>query len=328
MNMMFLRDLVVNLSILFTASTLYMYIFTAYRKKKIIMNILIGFISATVGVLLLFVSVELVPGVFFDTRSILISITGLFFGVVPALIAAFVISAARLIIAGTGAWTGVLVTIVTAGFGLLWRRYRWKKIDESRKPVWLELYLFGLATHVLMLACMFTLPINTAMDVLRSVTSPVLILYPIGVVLVGMMIWTRLNQIKVESALRESEKRMKALYEKAPVGIAVTDDKGILFANKMFETIIGKPKDGLTAIDWDDLTHPDDPAADRRDLRAFREGLTDAYELDKHIIKPDGSDIWVHIVIAAVNPDHQDMRSHLYLLQDITQSKHREAEIL
>ena len=115
-----------------------------------------------------------------------------------------------------------------------------------------------------MLACMFTLPIDTALAVLRKVALPVLLLYPVGVVLVGTMIWTRLNQIKMESALRESETRMKALYEQAPVGIAVTNDKGVLFANKMFETIIGKPKDALTADDWDELTHPDDPAADEQ----------------------------------------------------------------
>ena len=83
MNFTFLRDLAVNLSVLFTASTLYMYIFTAYRKKKTIMNILIGFISAAVGVLLLLISVQLVPGIVFDTRSILVSTTGLFFGAVP-----------------------------------------------------------------------------------------------------------------------------------------------------------------------------------------------------------------------------------------------------
>ena len=328
MDIMFLHGLIVNFLILLAASILYMHIYTTYRKKKIILNILIGFISAIVGVLLLFVSVELVPGVFFDTRSILISTTGLFFGAVPAVIAVFVISVVRLIIAGTGAWAGVLTTIVTAGFGLLWRRYRWAKIDGSRKHIWLELYLFGLGTHVLMLACMFILPIDTALLVLREVTLPVLILYPVGVVLMGLMIWTSLNQIKVESALRESETQMRAIYEQAPVGIAVKNDKGILFANKMFETITGRPKDDLTAINWDDLTHPDGPEADERDLRAFQEGQTDAYELDKRIIKPDGSDIWAHIVIAAVKPDHSDMRSHLYLLQDITQSKHREAEIL
>ena len=292
------------------------------------MNILIGFISGAVGVLLLLISDELVPGIVFDTRSILISTTGLFFGAVPVVITVAVISAVRLIIAGSGAWSGVLVIIVTAGFSLLWRRYRWAKIVERRKHVWLELYLFGLATHVLMLVCMFILPIDTALFVLRGITLPVLILYPVGVVLMGMMIWTSLNQIKVESALRESETQMRAIYEQAPVGIAVKNDKGILFANKMFETITGKPKDGLTAINWDDLTHPDDPNADERDLRAFHEGLTNAYELDKHIIKPDGSDIWVNIVIAALQPDHSDMRSHLYLLQDITQRKRREAEIL
>ena len=328
MNIGFLRDLTVNLLVLFAASTLYMYIFTAFYKKKIIMDILIGCISGAVGVLLLFVAVELVPGVIFDTRSILITTTGLFFGAVPLAITVAVISLVRLIIDGAGGGTGVLIMIVTAGFSLLWRRYRWKKIDESKKPVWLELYLFGLAAHLLMLAGMFSLPVYTAMDVLRKAALPVLILYPLGVVLVGMMVWTRLNQIKVESALRESETQMRALYEQAPFGIAVKNEKGMLFANKMFETITGKEKDVLTAVDWDDLTHPDDAKADGQALQAFRDGLTNAYELDKRIIRPDGSDTWVNIVIAALQPDHSDMRSHLYLLQDITQRKRREAEIL
>ena len=328
MNIGFLRGLTVSILGLFAASSLYMYIFTAYRKKRTIMNILIGFITAVVGVLLLIISVELIPGVFFDARPILISTTGLFFGAVPVVIAVFVISIVRLIIDGTGAWTGVLIMIVTGGFSLLWRRYRWKKIDEGKKSVWLELYLFGLATHLLMLVCMFSLPINTAMLIFRKAALPVLILFPLGVVLVGMMIWTRLNHIKMESSLRESETQMRTLYEQAPVGIAVKNEKGILFANKMFEMIIGKPKDALTANDWDDLTHPDDPKTDEHELRAFQGGLTAAYELEKHIKKPDRSDIWVNVVIAALQPDHSDMRSHLYLLQDITQRKRREEEIL
>ncbi len=328
MNLSFLRDLTVNLSVLFTASTLYMYIFTAYRKKKALMNILIGIISAAVGVLLLLISVQLVPGIVFDTRSILVSTTGLFFGAVPVAVSVSVISLVRLIIDGSGALTGVLVTVVTAGFGLLWRKYRWTKLGEGRKHIWPELYLFGLVTHLLMLACMFSLPIETALTVLRRITLPVLLLYPLGVVLVGTMIRTRLNQIRTEAALQESETRMKALYEQAPVGIAVTNDKGILFANKMFEAIIGKPKDALTAADWDELTRPDDPKADGQDLRAFLEGLTSTYELDKHIIRPDGSDIWAHVVAAAVKPGQSDMRSQLYLLQDITQNKQREAELL
>ncbi len=78
MNIGFLRDLTVNLLVLFAASTLYMYIFTAFYKKKIVMRILIGCISAAVGVLLLFLSVELVPGIMFDARSILVATTGLF----------------------------------------------------------------------------------------------------------------------------------------------------------------------------------------------------------------------------------------------------------
>ena len=327
MNFSFLRALTVNFSVLMTASILYLYIYTAYRKKKTIMYVLIGLISASVGALLLLTSVELIPGIIFDTRSILVSITALFFGAVPTVITVAATSVVRLIIKGTGAWPGVFVTIVTAGFGLLWRRVRWAKIEGSRKYPWPEMYLFGMVTHLLMLACMFVMPIDTALLVLREASLPVLFLYPIGVVLVGNMIWTRFNQIMVSSSLRESEIQMKALYEKAPVGIAVKNDKGILFANKMFETIIGKPKEDLTATDWQDLVHPDSLGADERALWAFQEGQTDAYELDKKIIKPDGTDIWVNIVITAVQLEHSDKRSYLYLLQDISQRKRREAEI-
>ena len=328
MNIGFLRNLTVNLLVLFAASTLYMYIFTANYKKKTVMNVMVGCISAAVGVLLLLISVELVPGLIFDTRSILIGTTGLFFGAVPVIIGAAVISIVRLIIDGTGAWFGVLTTVVSAGFSLLWRRYRWTKIDGSKKPVWLELYLFGLATHLLVVVCMVSLPADTALAVFRAAALPVLVLYPAGVVLVGMMIWTRLHQIKLESALKESETQMRAIYEQAPVGIAVKNEKGILFANKTFEAITGKPKDSLTAADWDALTHPDDPNADEQDLLSFREGLTDAYGLDKHLTKPDGNGIWANVVIAALRPDHSDMRSHMYLLSDITQRKKREEEIL
>lgn len=328
MNLGFLRDLTVNLLALFAASTLYMYIFTVFSKKKTLMCFLIGCTSAAVGVLLLLISVELFPGIVFDMRSVLIGTTGLFFGAVPVVIGAFAISVARLIIAGTGAWFGVLTTVVSAGFSLLWRRYRWTKNDKSRKPMWLELYLFGLATHLLVLVCAFTLPIDTALLVLRKTALPVLALYPLGVVLVGMMTRTRLSQIQVESALRENEAQLSAIYEQAPVGIAVKSEKGFLFANKTFEIITGRPKEALSDINWDSLTHPDDPAADEDDLRAFLDGHTDAYELDKHITRLDGSDVWVHIIIAALQPDHSDMRRHLYMLEDITQRKKREEEIL
>ncbi len=328
MNLIFLRDLTVNLSVLFTASILHMYIYKAYRKKKAILNIIIGCTSAAVGVLLLGISCELVPGIFFDTRSILVSTTGLFFGVVPVSITVIVICVTRLIIGGTGVWLGVISTIVTAGFSLLWQRYRLKSNGEIRKPIWLELYLFGLATHLLLLACMFILLVNNVTDVLHRVALPMLIWYPFGVVLVAMIISTRLDQIKMEEALKESETQMRTLYEQAPIGIAIKNENGILLANKMLGSITGRPKEGLTAIDLNDLTCPeDDPKAKGHDLRAFQKGPTDAYELDKQFIKPDGSESWVHIITAAVKSDQFDTNSRLYLLQDITQKKQREAEI-
>src|SRR5690554_45077 len=64
----------------------------------------------------------LYTGVVFDTRTIIISITSLIFGLIPSMVVMAVATIIRLSAGGAGMIAGVL-TIITSGMvGLIWRR--------------------------------------------------------------------------------------------------------------------------------------------------------------------------------------------------------------
>ena len=160
MDFLFAKDLFTNLAILLSASILSNYIYALSLKKPHIKQILVGLTNGIIGILLLINTVRLNNWIVFDTRSIPISLTALYFGPTPALVAAPIIIAYRIYMGGAGAVPGVWVTIVTMCIGLLWRR----RGKHSGGHSTAELYLFGLIVHIFMLLCMFSLPIESALE--------------------------------------------------------------------------------------------------------------------------------------------------------------------
>ena len=155
------------------------------------------------------------PGVVFDTRSVLLSISGLFLGTVPTLLAMFMTGGFRLYLSGAGQWTGVAVIITSGGIGLVWR-YLWhnKELDISTR----ELYLFGIVVHIAMLLWMFSLPWPVAKGVLSKISLPVLLIFPVTTALLGWLMINRGSRKRAEEALRQSEADLKESQRTAHVG--------------------------------------------------------------------------------------------------------------
>ena len=72
---------------------------------------LVGVVLGGIGIGVMLAPLTLMPGVIFDVRSVLLAITGLFFGAIPAAIAMAMTAAYRLSLGGAGAWTGVAVIL-------------------------------------------------------------------------------------------------------------------------------------------------------------------------------------------------------------------------
>jgi len=202
-----------------------------------------GIILGAIGVAVMVNPWQWQQGIIFDTRSILLSISGLFFGGVPTIIAMAITSLYRLYLGGSGALMGVSVIIASGTIGIVWRHR--SRIDPAElTPV--ALYGFGVTVHLVMLALMALLPGHVVMESLVKIGIPVMVIYPIATVLLGMMMVSRHRNVRSEDALRESEKRYREVFDNSYDGIfliEVTEDRRfkLLDINATEARLIGIP---------------------------------------------------------------------------------------
>lgn len=172
----------------------------------------IGLLIGLLGIILMHNPWHCLPGIFFDSRSVLLSISGLFFGVVPTLVAMAVTAAWRFF-QGGAAGTGVAVIFASGLLGLAWGRLRRRPLRDLGR--W-ELYLFGLAVHAVMLLLLLTLPDEVAWTILGRVSLPVLAINPLLTLLLGLLMVNRLKREELEAErLRGAEEilRLNATLE-------------------------------------------------------------------------------------------------------------------
>lgn len=188
-------------------------------RIQIIRGVVLGIISISI----MLNSWLLLPGVIFDTRSVILSVGSLFFGLIPSAIMTVMTGSYRFYQGGAGVWAGNAVILASSLIGLTWRFLRRRHLPTFST---LELYLLGITVHVVMLLCMLILPYKTAIDVLSKISLPVMIIYPITTVLAGKLLASRLSRKQAEQLLAESEKKFRRYVDYAPEGIWVTNEQG------------------------------------------------------------------------------------------------------
>ncbi len=256
-------------------------------------RILLGFFLGFIGIILMAIPWKFAPGIFFDTRSILLSISGLFFGLVPTIIAVISTSIYRLMQGGVAAWTGVSVILVTGGIGLAWRYLRKKNIDQISI---IELYLFGLLNHVVMLLLMLTLPKDIAFNVLSAISFPVLLIYPIATTLLGILLVNRAQREKIYKDLQEREEQLSLAVQAANIGFfnrnLVTGETQI---SNEWKKQLGYQANEIRDddLEWEIRLHPDDKEETIREIQTVFEGSENFYEITFRLKHKNGSYRWI-----------------------------------
>lgn len=249
----FFLGLVYNASLLL-AMVLLFEVFTAKfeRNKSITLQIIGGFVLGIIGLAVMRTNWELIPGVIFDTRSVLLGVSGLFFGYIPTIIVTVITTLYRIYLGGSGVYMGVSVIIESALIGLIWRHFR---INQLSKIKWGELYLFGLVIHVVMIFLISVLPSSIKSDVFTKIWFPVMLIYPVATLLLGALILNRLRRDIYSIELFESENKFKFLFETMSQGVVIQDIEGkIIEANEAACRILGRKLDqmiGKTSGDKD-----------------------------------------------------------------------------
>ena len=220
-------------------------------------QIAVGVLLGSLCVALIATAFRLESGIVFDTRSVLLSVSGLFFGALPTGVAMAIAAAFRLFKGGVGAWTGVSVTLATGAIGIAWRHLRKGRLQDVSAR---ELYAFGIAVHLVMLALMLTLPWPSARHVLRGIGLPVLLVYPVAATALGLLLANRLRREETAAALAESEMRFRSLVQLSPVPMGFIDAAGrVVLFNRRFTELFGySAADVPTLADWWRRAYPDE----------------------------------------------------------------------
>jgi PAS domain S-box-containing protein len=291
MNKAFFLQLVFNASLLLTLALVYDLLAVRWRVGRAsLRQVPAGVVIGLVGVIVMLASWKLEPGIVFDTRSILIGVSGLYFGTVPTLVAMAITAAFRASIGGAAMGMGVAVILASGAIGIGWRHARRSFMADI---TWGELYLFGLIIHLAMLGCVFLLPRAAWWHVFSNIALPVMLVYPVVTALLGKLMADHLKRERTKLKLQESEERYQNLAKISPVGIFRADMTGATsYVNPMWCRIAGLTEAQALGFGWLDAVHPDDRDALSRGWQETIRQRQPSFA-DYRFQRPDGTVVWV-----------------------------------
>jgi PAS domain S-box-containing protein len=101
--------------------------------------------------------------------------------------------------------------------------------------------------------------------------------------------------------LEESERRFKATFEQAAVGIAhVSVDGFVLRANTRLSEILGYRPEELSHVHTDDITFPEDLEKEKGLARKLLQGVFPMYVIEKRYVRKNGESVWCDVTVSLV----------------------------
>jgi PAS domain S-box-containing protein len=122
--------------------------------------------------------------------------------------------------------------------------------------------------------------------------------------------------------LASSEERFRHAFEFAGVGMALVGlDGSWLRVNRAICELVGYPEAELLKKRFQDITHPEDLAADLAHVRELLEGTRRYYQMEKRYIHRDGHLVWIRLTASLVRDASGAPKHFVSHVEDITERK-------
>ncbi len=128
---------------------------------------------------------------------------------------------------------------------------------------------------------------------------------------------------KAEAALRESEGRFRAVFDRAAIGVARVSLAGeMMEANPALAEMLGYKQKDMVGMSVARLMHSDD--YDEESLRALAEGQGAELQVEARCIRKDRELIWTNAITSLVRDDDGMPSFVIVMVEDITARKAQE----
>ncbi|MFW6228954.1 MAG: PAS domain S-box protein [Alkalispirochaeta sp.] len=318
---MVVLELVQNVALLLALVVGYDLVSERWNPASHVGGVVQGVLFGVIAIIGMMTPVVFAPGVVYDGRSVVLAAAGFIGGPVVATTAAIAAGTYRWVLGGAGVLPGVFTVLTAAFLGVLWHQLR--KTDARWRTI-PALWGLGLAVHVVMLLLQLLLPDRLGFEAIRRVGLPILVVYPIALVVTLSMLLRRQDRISALERLRERESQYRALFENrhAPMLVIDPDDSRIVDANPAAVEFYGWSRDELCRMRVSDLNTMD-PEEIHAEMDRARRAETTRFEFTHR--RRDGSVRDVAVTSGSVEIDGQQ---RLYsIIEDITERK-RQARAL
>lgn len=265
-------------------------------------------------------------GIFFDTRSILISTTALIFGGIPVIITAIAASIFRILQGGNGTIAGVAAIATSAGVGMVWRRFAW---PQTRALKLLSIYLMSLAVHFALILNMLWLPVPQGLNTIQRISLPIMLVYPLVSVLLNGLLFYQQERRRDQDILKDDEEKYRLITENTVDVVWTMDlDLRVTYISPSVQGLLGESASQYMQRTIEERFSPEtlkkirnlyaQELAKEQDP-ACPKDRTCLIELEHY--KADGSTLWLSVHIALFRDAGGNIIGFHGVSRDITKQK-------
>jgi PAS domain S-box-containing protein len=229
--------LIHNIALLIALSTFYGLFLQKLQGKPRAFRITIGIWFGLAAIAGMLTPYNYDEGVFFDGRSVILALSGLFGGWIPALISATIAGIYRIMAGGAGVYAGLGTIILCSATGLLFRYY-YK--NEAFKLTLIQLLYIGFVVNLAMLVSQLLFPWPVGIAIIGQIWLPVLLIFPATFMIIGALLGREQRKIISDEKLNLSERRYRTTLYSIGDAVITTDKKGkITLMNPVAEQLSG-----------------------------------------------------------------------------------------
>lgn len=320
MNASNLHLLLDNAALLIASTIFYQvstYIKETYDQSSEVFD---AFLFGIIGILIMSFPYVPSPGLYIDTRSILVGLIAYIFSKKTSHFLMISLILYRLILGGDGAFVGIIIILLSGLIGYL---FRFIDLKYLRLYSILNFYLLGIIIHVIMTLCiMFMSNTNYAIAFMNSVI-PLLVIFPITTVVVGKLFIIQREQINQLQLTRFAEKRFRSLFEQAQIGICYLETDGsFINTNDYFNQMFQYTRDELMSLNIRDLNDKTEYNQNYALTQLLNDQDAVDHTVEKPLLRKDGTSFWANISVSRIRFNQED----IYMSTVIDISERKKAE--